>query len=364
MNIGNVIKNARIIKKLTQENLADALGISIQAVSRWETGVSYPDITMIPSIANYLNITADQLFSINLEKRKINIQKILDLDDDYTKKFDLKSSLKLLETSLKQYPNDEYLLQRLTRNYHNQICFIKEDNEEDLLRAQELRRKIVENSLKVLEIAKDDEVRLRANTFLCSNYAHFGEEGVKKAKGIANKIASIYFAREELFANILTGEDKKNQIQSLMIDCLKLLTKETGKRALYLLKSPEEKITMLKKSIELVKIMIGDNLFIFNGLCSKYALKIAQLYASIEDKENTIYYLDESIKYAKVYSLLPNEGVYDSFWLNNQRWEKTCDMTPNINIKSFDDEVFDFIRDTVDFKNAKEQYIMINKNVK
>lgn len=61
MVIGEVIKKHRLIKNITQEEMANALNVTPQAVSRWETGISYPDVAMIPHISKYLDVSADKL---------------------------------------------------------------------------------------------------------------------------------------------------------------------------------------------------------------------------------------------------------------------------------------------------------------
>lgn len=65
MNIGQKIKQLRLDKQITQEELANYLGIAYQSVSKWETGITMPDITLLPSIALFFNITIDELFSMN-----------------------------------------------------------------------------------------------------------------------------------------------------------------------------------------------------------------------------------------------------------------------------------------------------------
>lgn len=61
METGNVIKEYRKLRNMTQEELAAVLLVTPQAVSRWETGVSYPDIAMIPEIVKVLGVSADKL---------------------------------------------------------------------------------------------------------------------------------------------------------------------------------------------------------------------------------------------------------------------------------------------------------------
>lgn len=64
MNIGEVIKSRRQEKNLTQAELAARLNITPQAVSRWEMGISYPDIVMLPRIGEVLQVSADRLLGI------------------------------------------------------------------------------------------------------------------------------------------------------------------------------------------------------------------------------------------------------------------------------------------------------------
>lgn len=63
LNIGKCIVNERHKKKVTQEELAKFLGISKAAVSKWESGISYPSITILPKLAEFFNITVDELIS-------------------------------------------------------------------------------------------------------------------------------------------------------------------------------------------------------------------------------------------------------------------------------------------------------------
>ena len=61
LNFGAKIRELRRRDGRTQEHLAEALGVTAQAVSRWESGGSYPDMEMIPAIANYFHVSIDEL---------------------------------------------------------------------------------------------------------------------------------------------------------------------------------------------------------------------------------------------------------------------------------------------------------------
>jgi transcriptional regulator with XRE-family HTH domain len=72
MSIGKNIAKYRKAKGITQEELGAKLGITNQAVSKWESEVSMPDVMLLPEIANALNITLDDLYGIAKEPEKIS----------------------------------------------------------------------------------------------------------------------------------------------------------------------------------------------------------------------------------------------------------------------------------------------------
>lgn len=62
------IKKLRKQKDMTQSQLAEVLSVTIQSVSKWETGRSFPDITLLPVIARYFGISMDELFEYRTDE--------------------------------------------------------------------------------------------------------------------------------------------------------------------------------------------------------------------------------------------------------------------------------------------------------
>ena len=73
LKIGKKIKTKRRERDLTQEELANILGVSKAAVSKWENEESFPDITLLPQIAQVFHITMDELFDYALEHKPLVI---------------------------------------------------------------------------------------------------------------------------------------------------------------------------------------------------------------------------------------------------------------------------------------------------
>ena len=79
--IGKIIKNARNAKNMTQMDLADAMGISFQAVSNWERGNSMPDISKLPELCEILGLNLDELMGTDSSSQTVQVVKKL-VDDE------------------------------------------------------------------------------------------------------------------------------------------------------------------------------------------------------------------------------------------------------------------------------------------
>lgn len=82
MELGNKIKRLRYKTGITQEQLAEKLGVSPQSVSKWENAVSMPDITLLPGIAESFGVSIDELFDLTVEQKLRRIESSLDAELD------------------------------------------------------------------------------------------------------------------------------------------------------------------------------------------------------------------------------------------------------------------------------------------
>ena len=99
------LKKYRIAKDLTQEEVAEFLGITAQSVSKWERGESYPDITFLPALANIFETSVDLLIgmdAIRAEETRYNIHKTA---VEYQKNGEYDKAEKTYREALLIYPN-------------------------------------------------------------------------------------------------------------------------------------------------------------------------------------------------------------------------------------------------------------------
>ena len=77
IRIGENIKRLRKAKSVTQEQIAEVLGISVTAVSKWERNETYPDITLLFPLARYFEVTLDELMGYDEERVQAEIAETL-----------------------------------------------------------------------------------------------------------------------------------------------------------------------------------------------------------------------------------------------------------------------------------------------
>ena len=107
--IGENIRKFRKKNDLTQEALADRLGVSYQSVSRWENGATYPDLELIPTIAEVLAVTVDELMGMpQIEKEKRAAEAFDELRRECIKRdYDADKIVELLRDIRRNYLNSE-----------------------------------------------------------------------------------------------------------------------------------------------------------------------------------------------------------------------------------------------------------------
>ena len=114
INIGENIKNLRKRKEITQEELAEYLGISFQSISKWERGDGFPDITMLPDIADFFNISIDDLIGAERMPNGGYFSDIYIKAHELEINGDCNNAIELLKETLKKYPNNFDLASKLS----------------------------------------------------------------------------------------------------------------------------------------------------------------------------------------------------------------------------------------------------------
>lgn len=84
MQLANKIKQLRIKCGYTQEELASKIGVSSQAISKWENQITAPDIALLPVLSEVFGVTIDELFDLSIEQKLERIETKLDVEEELT----------------------------------------------------------------------------------------------------------------------------------------------------------------------------------------------------------------------------------------------------------------------------------------
>ena len=100
--IGKTIADLRKANNMTQSEVADILGVSYQAVSKWERDESLPDITLLPQIADLYHISIDQLLRGSFEMKEEEVEQAKKLHRMIRMKQQIKADIRLILTTLQR----------------------------------------------------------------------------------------------------------------------------------------------------------------------------------------------------------------------------------------------------------------------
>lgn len=197
--IGENIRTLRRKRDLTQEELASHLGISFQSISKWERGDGYPDINMLPALANYFGVSVDELIGMNEIEKAEKYEEINELWSENNQKGLNLKNVDLMKNALKTFPNDSLLLVQLSTSLEKSDGTYEE-------KAEHLKESIAVQE-QILKYGKDSEIRGATLYNICFSYLKNGER--EKALEQAQKLPNLYKARENALTYFLDGEEKR-----------------------------------------------------------------------------------------------------------------------------------------------------------
>ena len=231
LNLGEKIRELRRRDGRKQEDLAIALGVTPQAISRWESGGGYPDMEMIPSIANYFHVTIDWLFGYN-DAREVKINDVLRRTGDMIAAGgDLTECIEILRDAVREFPSEPMLLLNLglalsaeslrtVRTKKSKMAvFTSYDTEHNAQNPVAREAVSVLERVLTMDIRADD--RKQVVLALAIHYASMGM--YDRARELALKQSPIDVSREFVLAYATAGEERAYHNGNLALYLMRLL---------------------------------------------------------------------------------------------------------------------------------------------
>ena len=153
MTIGANIKRLRTAKNITQEQLSVAMNVTCAAVSKWERGESYPDITLLQPLAYFFEVTLDELMGYDQKKVQADIDKTIAL---YRKHWKDSKGREIIVRAYHDYPNDYWVMHYYMWNIGGDMA----DNDPAVL--LEHKDEFLSICGKILDGCTEDALRLGA----------------------------------------------------------------------------------------------------------------------------------------------------------------------------------------------------------
>lgn len=299
IKIGAVIKKLRAEHHITQEKLATAIGVTPQAISRWESETSYPDIELLPALADFFSVSTDVLLGYKLSERE---QEIMGIKKEMVRLAEVGTTeerIAFARNALARYPSEHAFKEHLaTSLYH--MWYETRDSA--------LFTEIESLCASILSNCNDEDSRYNAINLLVCLYG--GAKQSEKAMDAVNLLTPMKYCREFAKSSGIGDGNTELYIQ----DEIDKLTDALGTAITSYAVSDElpndpstwdKKIDMLNISNTIYPMIYGDNLMFYHvrlahnhWLISTYEMAQGKAEEALASLEKTCHH---TVEYDKAY---------------------------------------------------------------
>ena len=341
MSIGTTIKQLRQEQDITQEQLADALGITSRAVSQWETDRTAPDISQLPALANFFDVTTDFLLGVDIRRKEEEVGKIFKQVNKYQEQGDQLSTAEYLREQLKIYPNEPELLAELAfalRNYY----FVQGKADTEELKKEKSNEIITlcERALKYYKPTDDNTFAKQQLIIHYLNDLHDKE----KSKELVMSLSYVSCTREMFAGDLCEGKEALRERQEALLwsftQMMHNLFWNISSDNLY---SHEQKIEILDADAALIELITGGKPNFFHGQLALIAVRQAACCIKLGNKEKALDMLESAFDHADRDENRTDGEKFAPCWLSelDDRREYTGKSSPDTTY----DTVYNIITD-------------------
>lgn len=345
ISLGENLRALRNKENVTQEQLAEALEVSPQAVSRWENEAAFPDISVLPVIASYFDVTVDYLLGVDTAHKQREIDKAIEIDNKLRNEGKTRESVDFLREKVREFPSNPELLHRLACSLFSLYHQSGEKFSEEETRA--MAEEAAELCKRALKYNSDQPFMSRCKQTLILNYVQLGER--ERAAEIADTLSSLWCSREMVYPVTLTGKEALKEYQenlTFLIDAVIITMGRIKGCENY---NDEQLIELAEVRERLILLLAGDDPCWLN----ERLFNMAMIQAKIQVRENSDKLADtlqRLIKYARNYEERRTGGKYKVFWLSE------CIDRIGSATKHSPDSLYDTLRNFIDKNGINEKF--------
>ena len=306
------IKQLRKERDLTQEALADFLGVSFQAVSKWERSESYPDIELLPAIAAFFSVSTDDLLGVDKTKIENEIIDIVDkFDNGKYKGSD--GSLSFMDEAYHKYPSDFRILVRYMHSLIN-------DNVDagDYLKNKKEIFAIYDG---IQNYCTNDRIRMYAKNLMIHYYKPLTQvknSGVTERDmlNMIEEMPSIPDSREYMMSYMPSDTEKVEEGCQNLFDMLMYYFDNAVSHysRSYMLTGVEPTEEQIQKAVEVLELIVKVFDYVYSdgnyGVCWRVAIYnygyLGQYYHRLGNDKKAFDNLKKCAELAKLFDEMPN----------------------------------------------------------
>lgn len=293
MSIGSTIKRLRRERDITQEQLAEYLGITSRAVSQWECDRTAPDISQLPVLCHVFDVSSDVLLGIDNERSNEIIQNYLDKAKEEEHQGQFERSAQTLREAHRQFPKSYPIMERLANIL---VCVYSRKGIKDY-------DEVIDLCHRILAECTDSATRTQAIETLGFAYGYAGKE--KELRQLAAEMPRAHLSYENFMLYRWQGDTDlteslgyvsylTNQLVE-MLGCLAGHRHDNGQ----LIYSAEERISLRKQQIALLELLHPDGDYQYASQYGEIAAShLAMLFLRANDLESTWLWLGRAADFA------------------------------------------------------------------
>lgn len=312
LKIGAIIKKLRTANNVTQDSLAAAVGVTPQAISRWESEGGYPDIELLPALADFFSVSTDELLGYKISEREAEIVNIKKEMSRLSEVGTVEERISYARDAVSRYPSDCEIKANLAVCLYHSWC----DTHCDALLTE-----IETLCTYIMQECTDDDIRYDAINTLISIYNDTKQ--CDKALAAVNRLTPMKYCREFAKSSGIGDGNTELYIQDeidKLTDCLgTAITSYAVDDELP--NDPctwDRKIEMLNASNQLYRIIYGDNLMF-------YHVRLSRNYWLISTYEISQGKADEAL--SSLEKMCCHAVEYDKSYINNHGKKYTSIFT-------------------------------------